>query len=46
MRAIESLKIGTLIGCVCPKHTDIQMKKYRRAMFHMTLKSDAKFEEN
>ena len=45
MRADESLKIGTLIGCACPKDTDIQMKKYRRVMSHMTLKSDPKFEE-
>ena len=34
MRAVESLKIGTLIGCFCPKHIKIQVKTYRRAMFY------------
>ena len=33
---VKSQKIGTLIGSVCPKHTNIQMKKYRRIMSHET----------
>ena len=32
MQAVESPKIGTLIGSTCPKYTNIQMKKYRRVM--------------
>ena len=36
MRAVESPEIGTLIGFVCPKYTNIQMKKYRRIMSHET----------
>ena len=32
MRAVESLKICTLIGSFCPIYTKIQMKKYRRVM--------------
>ena len=32
MRAVESPKIGTLIGSVRPKYTNIQKKKYRRVM--------------
>ena len=34
------------VGLFCPKHTKFYMKKYRRVMRLMTLKSDAKFEEN
>ena len=34
MRAVESLKICTLIGSFCPKHTKIQMKTYGRVMSH------------
>ena len=30
MREVESPKNCTLIGSVCPKHANIQMKKYRR----------------
>ena len=36
MRAAESLKTCTLIGSFCRKHVKIQMKKYRRVMFHDT----------
>ena len=36
MWAVETPKIGTLIGSVCPKHTNISMKKYRRVMSHET----------
>ena len=36
MRAVQSQKICTLIGSVCPKHTDIWMKKYRRVLSHDT----------
>ena len=36
MRAVQSLKICTLIGSFCPKHTKIWMKKYRRIMSHDT----------
>ena len=36
MRAVESLKICTLIGSFCPKHIKIQTKKYGRVMFHDT----------
>ena len=36
MPAVESPKIGTLIGTVCPKYANIQMKKYRRVMSHET----------
>ena len=36
MRAVESLKIYTLIGPFCPKHTNIQVKKYGRVMSHDT----------
>ena len=38
MQAVESPKIGTWIGSVCPKYTNIQMKKYRRVMSHETEK--------
>ena len=34
MWAVESLKICTLIGSICPKHVNIEMKKYRRVMPH------------
>ena len=36
MWAVESLKICTLIGSFCPKHTKIKMKMYRRVMSHDT----------
>ena len=36
MRAVESPKIGTLIGSVCSKYTNIYMTKYRRVMSHET----------
>ena len=36
MRAVESPKIDTLIGSVCPKYANIQMKKYRRVMSNET----------
>ena len=36
MQAVESPKIGTMIGPVCPKYTNIQMKKYRSYMSHET----------
>ena len=39
MRAVESLKIVSLIGSFCRKHLKFQMKKYRRMISH------AKFEE-
>ena len=32
IRALNSLKICTLMGSFCPKHIKIQMKKYRRVM--------------
>ena len=44
MRAVESPKIGTLTGPVCPKHTNIWMKNTEELCL-MKLKSDAKFEE-
>ena len=44
MRAVESPKIGTLTGPVCPKHTNIRMKNTEELCL-MKLKSDAKFEE-
>ena len=34
MRAVESLKICTLIGCFCPKHINTEAYKCRRVMFH------------
>ena len=36
MQAVKSPKIGTLIGYVCPKYTNISMKTYRRVMSHET----------
>ena len=42
MEAVESPKICTLIGSVCPKHINILMKKYRSVISYDT---DAKFEE-
>ena len=44
MGAVESPKIGSLIGPVCPKHTNIQMKNTEELCL-MKLKSGAKFEE-
>ena len=44
IRAVESLKICTLVCSFCPKHIKIQIKKYRRISL-MTLNSNAKFEE-
>ena len=42
--AVESLKVCTLVGSLCPKHPNFLSKKYKRVIF-ITLKSDAKFEE-
>ena len=36
MRAVESLKICTLIGSPCEMYTEIKIKKYRRVMSHDT----------
>ena len=36
MRAVESLKVCTLMGFLCPKHMKFWMKKYRRVMSHDT----------
>ena len=44
MRAVESLKICTLLGSFCSKYVKILMKKYGRGSLK-TLKSDAKFEK-
>ena len=44
MRAVESLKICTLIESFFSKHTKIYMKR-TKDLCPMTLKSDAKFEE-
>ena len=45
MRAVESLKMCTLMRSFCGKHIKFWMKKCRRVIYVMTLKSDAKFEE-
>ena len=36
MRAVESLKVYTLMGSCSPKHRKIYMKKNRRVMHHET----------
>ena len=38
MWAVDSLKICTLMGSFCPKHTKFEMKKYKRVMSHDTKK--------
>ena len=45
-RALESVKIGTLMGFFCPKQKRYDLKIYRRAMCHNNeMKNNAKFEE-
>ena len=39
MGAVATLKICTLICCLCQKHMAFQLKKYRRIIFHDTEKN-------
>ena len=38
MGTVKSLKIFTLLGSFCPNHVKIQMRNYKRVMYHDTEK--------
>ena len=44
-RALEILKIGTLMGSFCSKQKMYMSLKFTRELYVMTMKNDAKFEE-
>ena len=45
MGTVESLKICALMGLFCPKHIKCQIKKYKRAMWMESWRSDVELEE-